>query len=309
MCLLLLVTKKIKIFTNVITIQYIHSQEQIMRYFTCHPDNPIKYSICGQLISEDSFLHQKRILSEHVLIMVNDGTLLINSNNMCYSVSKGQYILLRANETHFGTNTSKGRLSYFWVHFTAQLDVLSHKKETNAENILFPEYGFFSINGLTTVLFNQLSDISFEDDKRSKLMCGYALNMLLLEISKENNSHKDNNSNDIPIAITSAMDWIYRNYYLQFSVSQLAQKYGYSPDYFSFLFKKSTNISLTSFINSVRIRSSKALLANFGVSIKEIAYSCGFSDEKYYMRVFKKSEGITPTQYRSMCGKSHINQF
>ena len=113
--------------------------------------------------------------------------------------------------SHFGTNTSKGRLSYFWVHFTAQLDVLSHKKETNAENILFPEYGFFSINGLTTVLFNQLSDISFEDDKRSKLMCGYALNMLLLEISKENNSHKDNNSNDIPIVITSAMDWIYRN--------------------------------------------------------------------------------------------------
>ena len=140
MCLLLLVAKKIKIFTNVITIQYIHSQEQIMRYFTCHPDNPIKYSICGQLISEDSFLHQKRILSEHVLIMVNDGTLLINSNNMCYSVSKGQYILLRANETHFGTNTSKYLFASIDANYTGINTTRAVKDINNSIYILSGEY-------------------------------------------------------------------------------------------------------------------------------------------------------------------------
>lgn len=306
-----------------------------MRTYICSLPNSIKHYVCGQLISESGFLHQKRTLDEHVLILVNEGTLYISQNNNAYAVSKGQYILLSKNELHFGTSESQGKLSYFWIHFNASLvertartiysqtqdpectmnpqaenptPAMNIQKETTSEDICFPEYGFFTSNGRIALLFHQLSDISFQEDCYSKKMCDYAVSMILLELSRENQPEAGAANRDISNTIASAMDWIMKNYHLSFTVSELATRYGYTADYFSNLFAKSTGRTLVSYINSVRIRASKALLANYGVSIKEIAYSCGFPDEKYYMRVFKKSEGMTPSQYRNSCGKSYINQ-
>ena len=51
-----------------------------------------------------------------------------------------------------------------------------------------------------------------------------------------------------------------------------------------------------------RVDISKRMLSDRNMSIKEAAFSCGFNDEKYYMRVFRKCEGMTPAQYRSAIG-------
>lgn len=57
----------------------------------------------------------------------------------------------------------------------------------------------------------------------------------------------------------------------------------------------------------IRIKTAKTLLSNYGVTIKEAAFSCGFSDEKYFMKVFRELEGMTPTQYKNSFGRKNIN--
>lgn len=56
------------------------------------------------------------------------------------------------------------------------------------------------------------------------------------------------------------------------------------------------------YVLSGRLDISKRMLSDRNMSIKEAAFSCGFNDEKYYMRVFRKIEGMTPGQYRSAIG-------
>ena len=56
-----------------------------------------------------------------------------------------------------------------------------------------------------------------------------------------------------------------------------------------------------------RSQMAKMLLANYKFSIEEISYSCGFADEKYFMRVFKKIENMTPTEYSFAFYKKEIN--
>ena len=46
-------------------------------------------------------------------------------------------------------------------------------------------------------------------------------------------------------------------------------------------------------------------LADFGN--KEIAWQCGFPDEKYFMRLFRETEGMTPTAYRNAYHRTHVN--
>ena len=111
----------------------------------------------------------------------------------------------------------------------------------------------------------------------------------------------------LPEAVISAREWIKNHYYHPFEVSELAEILGYRADYLSSLFKRQMGVPIVRYANQIRIRTAKTLLSNYDVTIKEAAYSCGFSDEKYFMKVFKQMEGITPAQYRSSFNRRNVN--
>jgi YesN/AraC family two-component response regulator len=49
----------------------------------------------------------------------------------------------------------------------------------------------------------------------------------------------------------------------------------------------------------VRVNRAKFMLQNYGMSVKEIAANCGYSDAAYFCRVFRKITNLTPLQYRT----------
>ena len=65
------------------------------------------------------------------------------------------------------------------------------------------------------------------------------------------------------------------------------------------LFALTIGLSLSSAAHSALDLKSKALLRQPGVPIAEIAGLCGFEDQSYFTRVFKKQTGISPKQYRN----------
>ncbi|BBI31502.1 response regulator [Cohnella abietis] len=86
---------------------------------------------------------------------------------------------------------------------------------------------------------------------------------------------------DQDITLRSAADQIFMN-----------------PSYFSTLFKKKTGINFIHYLQKLRIEKSKELLQNPQYKIYEVATKIGFSDEKYFFKVFKNITGITPNEYR-----------
>ena len=64
---------------------------------------------------------------------------------------------------------------------------------------------------------------------------------------------------------------------------------------------------MTEHINESRIELSKEYLQMTDKTVKAIAAECGFLDEKYFLRVFKKYTDITPTEYRNTYAKQRIN--
>ena len=297
-------------------------KEHAPRTFTWQTEQPLRFDVCGQLISLGGFLHHRRTFAFDALILVTEGTLHLTANHVPHSVSAGQYLLLKAGEEHYGHRESEGRLSYLWVHFSAvpALPSAGNPEQTEADCIqdsaksqtkanltpvsgsftcCFPEFGSIVSSGRVSLLFRQLMDLSFEDPPVPTPMLNCALSLLLMELSREKTQHQKIGSGCLPAVVASVMEWIKANYYQPFSVSLLAETFGYQADYLSSLFRKSTGISITRYTNRLRIRAAKTLLTNYDLTIKEAAYSCGFSDEKYFMKVFKQSEGITPTQYKT----------
>lgn len=270
------------------------------RYFTLHTDKPLTYDVCGQLISKGNFLHHKRTFALNVFLLVTEGQLHITASGREHTLSPNQYLFLRAGEEHFGHQASSGRLSYLWVHlcgerpFEASADFPCNSKAPYC----FPEQGEVTSSSQVFSLFRQLMDLSLAEQMDSPLMLNYTLSLLLLEVTRELSHAHMLPVQKQPPAVLSICEWIRGNYYKTFTVSELGELFGYQADYLSTLFKKHMGISLIGYTNRLRIEAAKTLLANYHLSIKEAAYSCGFPDEKYFMRVFKKLEGMTPSEYK-----------
>ena len=270
------------------------------RFFELHTDKPLTYDVCGQLISKDGFLHHRRTFDLNVFILVTEGQLHITANGTEHTISPNQYIFLKAGEEHFGHQASSGKLSYLWVHLRGDrpFEVSDNEVPTSNSNYSFPEQGEIISSKRVSVLFRQLMDLSMAEQAVSPLMLDYTLSLLLLEVSAEQKHTHQQPTKKLPPVIISVCEWIRGNYYRSFSVTELAASLGYQADYLSSLFKKHMGVALTEYTNRLRIEASKTLLANYDLSIKEAAYSCGFPDEKYFMKVFKKFEGMTPTEYK-----------
>ena len=72
-----------------------------------------------------------------------------------------------------------------------------------------------------------------------------------------------------------------------------------SPSYFSRTFNKETGESFVNYISSRRIQLAKELLLETGKSISQIAEEVGYDNISHFTAVFKRTEGITPSAYRS----------
>jgi transcriptional regulator GlxA family with amidase domain len=81
-------------------------------------------------------------------------------------------------------------------------------------------------------------------------------------------------------------------------VSQLAAQAGLSRSRFEHLFREQTGETLTSRLRRVRLARAKLLLADYSLSIKQIAFRCGYSSSSSFTRDFKKVFQASPSKYR-----------
>lgn len=84
----------------------------------------------------------------------------------------------------------------------------------------------------------------------------------------------------------------------ELSVRHLAQLIACSPDYLSNLFCRSTGVTITKYINNLRIQQARTLLEDSTMNISEIAWACGYSDPGYFARLFIRATSRSPKAYR-----------
>lgn len=94
-------------------------------------------------------------------------------------------------------------------------------------------------------------------------------------------------------------DYIDRNYKKDISAKDVAGILGYSDVYFSKVFKQLFDDNFINYLTKIRIDRAKVLLKDVSFNIKEIGKSVGYADSNYFTKVFKRSIGISPSEYRN----------
>ena len=78
---------------------------------------------------------------------------------------------------------------------------------------------------------------------------------------------------------------------------------GFSPNYFSKVFKEEMGCTFSHYLSKLRIDRSKALLLVSKLSIREICDAVGYEEQSYFIKVFTRFTGVTPGKFRKRGGR------
>ena len=113
-------------------------------------------------------------------------------------------------------------------------------------------------------------------------------------IDKDDNTDESNNYS---LIVSYIVNGLKENYAQRQYLEDYAKELKVTPEYAGSLFLRETGMNFSYFLRDIRMIKAKDLLEKTDDKIYEVAYKTGFSDAKYFSRVFKEYTGISPKSY------------
>lgn len=112
--------------------------------------------------------------------------------------------------------------------------------------------------------------------------------------SKEENSEPERKYSSV---VSDMVKTIRRDYGKHLCLEFFAEKYKMAPEYLSTLFAKETLMTFSNYLKNVRLEKAKELLNTTNLKIYEIACRVGYTEPKYFSKVFREYVGVSAKQY------------
>ena len=285
------------------------TQLQKNEYFENGESVFIQYS---DNIDYNDVLHKHNFIE---LSYVVSGTAMHKIDGKSYRVKKGNVIMVDYNVAHaFSFDEKEGGFYTYDLLFTPDFFNVSGL-ENNEFYSLASSYLFSSIFAdlsLPDSFINLIKTNSKEfyglfkkiyEEFSSKEKCyqsiirAYLIELIIKifrEIEKEHpaftQSHRE--------LVEKAINYMKENYKSHISLDDIVSGMFLSKNYFRQIFKKTTGISISSYIQELRISEACRLLEATDFTSAKIAEKSGFNDMKFFYSTFKKATGMTPSDYR-----------
>lgn len=166
----------------------------------------------------------------------------------------------------------------FTVRFTAGLLRVVNELKENLEKE----------NGIQYIVGNMA-----KSNSREQLEHQFDKVMKTLTLSEDDISGLTENG-----MILNVISFIRENYARDITLTETAVMCGVTPEYLSKIFYREMNINFVSFLQNFRISMAKRMLSLGKCKIGEVSEAVGFHDQKYFVKVFKKICGVTPSDYK-----------
>lgn len=155
--------------------------------------------------------------------------------------------------------------------------------------------------GILTSMFQLIEREYLAQEDGWETVCLHVLDALFLLIRRGGQPGQP-----IPQAMTQVQQladnilaYVHTHYCEKISLQSVADYFYISPYYLSHLLREQRNLSLTQYVIHLRISEAQMLLRDTDYPIRQIAQMTGYQNFNYFLNVFKKKTGTTPTAYRS----------
>lgn len=161
----------------------------------------------------------------------------------------------------------------------------------------FARYHFFNNRELASSI-NRLISISMEENMAKDALADLSLKFLLLRIIQTQNLEDIHERRVKDHRFMPAIQYIHDHLTEKISVDTLARQACMSKPSFFQAFKEKFHISPLEYVIRQRIELAKKIMADSTITTTEACYLSGFNSPNYFIKLFKRLEGITPKMYR-----------
>ncbi len=115
----------------------------------------------------------------------------------------------------------------------------------------------------------------------------------MLLADEEKNTHHDEQ-------IIKIQEWLQKHYQQTISLKELAQQFDLSVRSFNRRFRNAADKTPLEYLQEIRLEQAKSLLKHSNLTVAEIAYEIGYQDTSSFTSLFKRTNGVTPKEYRHL---------
>lgn len=226
----------------------------------------------------------------HNFVFMLNGEGMVRSNGEIFRVRPGEILYIPKDSEYSAKWFASPKVAYHSLHFSFQPKFDPCKNKTIPVQIL-PANDFQELYSLLLTI--EKYQYSKDENSFFALSAFFETCGKLLPLAKI--------SAELPVnqTLLPAINYIERHYNRDFSVDDLAALCYLSPSRFYYLFKKYARATPVEYKNKIAVqRAAQDLLYSKQTSISEIAAKHGFSSVIYFERLFKKTTGKSPSQYR-----------
>lgn len=210
-------------------------------------------------------------------------------------VTAGHMVLYRPKEPQKYEYYGEDQTEVYWVHFTGSnvRNLLRSYGLTDDKKIFYCGSGIEYQNLFRAMIY----ELQMCKDNYKEMLEMYLKQIFIMLQRYFKTSSKVNNT-QIAEEIDKAAIYFNERYSEDICIDEYARKHNMSTSWFIRNFKQYTGSTPMQYILNKRIYNAEALLQNSQYNITEVASIVGYDNPLYFSRIFKKSKGLSPSEYR-----------
>lgn len=243
------------------------------------------------------FRQRRDPIDQYVLIYCVDGSGFFKLKGTEHQVEKNQFFILPAGVPHEYGAQKGGAWTIYWVHFQGAHAAIYAQGMQAPQSInvalnsrIRDRIAIFEEILSTLQLGNGIEELRYA----SSLLHHFLASMRYLVQYRKGQKEQ-------PGIVDAAIHYMQENIESRITLKDILDYVGYSQSHFSSLFKKQTGQSPLAYFNLLKIEHARQLLKETDLKINQICYKIGIEDAFYFSRLFSKTIGMSPTQYRESC--------
>jgi AraC-like DNA-binding protein len=261
-------------------------------YKTILPDESIANS---SKVNKYKFQFKKgRVNAEFKLVYITSGSGLVHFEGLNeIEIQKGKILMIMPNQKYQYYHQNEKEWKEYFIRFEADPVYNKFIKSFFLNDNQVLDTGF---NEELVKLFQRSIDVVKNGLKSSQVyLSGMLLHILGLIISESKNNAIAKKELQL---IEQAKIIMNENVFAEIQLQEIASRLNISYTSFRKKFKEYAGISPAKYFSELRLIKSKELLTETSYSIKEISFMLQFSSIEHFAKIFKKTTGFTPKEYR-----------
>lgn len=254
-------------------------------------DHAIAHVYSNNKLSDVVHLH-----NEFEIICCVEGQFTAVIDSVEYKVNKGQFVISFPNQIHYYISENRKNYKFYVLIFSANIfnefanDIICKVPQNPVINYNkdFPK--------MTEILFHMQKDTKYPTEFSLLRRVGYC-KVLCSEIFEKLTLLPTNKSN--PDVLSSIVEYCNTNFKNDIHLDDLQNELHVNKYYISHLFKEKFKMGFNEYIHNLRIREACKILNKSDETVTSIATTVGYNTVRNFNRVFQKSMGVTPCEYRN----------